>query len=528
MPPAASIFVEAVQQLHALESIRCEFSGLREKLLSTRVSGVMRLRAMSAGVTRRGAVLAAVAVLAAGCSGDGAPPLVEPFDEPEQQAPLQPEVDDEPSAQPEPSVDDAAPVELAGMYEWDPEADSEDAGAFGILEIDPPCVYINEIDPAGQTVRMPDGKLLRIFVRLPQALVRFDAETNSIWVDDEGPMATGEGVTLGGGYSAEAFGRRVFEDECSANASFTASLMAPGLDHMLGFGWDDPPVESRELTNMFDWDPAGGYHDASVEGILEIVPACTYVTDELWVGCVAIEPDPETEPRCVYVTRTDGGQAALASDGAPIRTLVRLSRPLTRYDPDTGELWVGDHGPMTSGDQVIVTGSVGWAAGEAPREEPFEGHCAAHRSFWAASMHPIGSELADADTGGEKSPPLAEMFPWDPKQDVAWYGLDGTLAIETPCVYIDRIDDSPSWLPGRTGGDPTRLLLRLAQPLVRFDEDTGELWVGPDGPFIHGDKVLLGGGPNAIPGRDAALQVYEGGCSAHEVFWTLNVDSDSP
>ena len=488
----------------------------------------MRLRAMRAGVTRRGAVLAAVAVLAAGCSGDGAPPLVEPFDEPEQQAPLQPEVEDEPSAQPEPSVDDAAPAELAGMYEWDSEAGSEDAQAFGILEMDPPCAYINEIDPAGQTVRMPDGKLLRTFVRLPQALVRFDAETNSIWVDDEGPMATGDGVTLGGGYSAEAFGRRVFEDACSANASFTASSMAPGLDHMLGFGWDDPPVEPRELTNIFDWDPAGGYHDASVEGILEIVPACTYVTDELFVGCVAIESDPETAPRCVYVHSTEDTEASLAPDGTPIRTLVRLPRLLVRYDPDTGELWVGNHGPITSGDHVTVNGSVGWVAGDAPREEPFEGRCAAHGSFWAASMQPIGSEPAIVDAGSEQSPPLAGMFPWDPKQDVAWYGLDGTLAIETPCVYIDRIGDSPSWLPGRAGSDPTRLLLRLAQPLVRLDEDTGELWVGSDGPFVHGDKVWLGGGPNAIPGRDAALQVFEGGCSAHEVFWTLNVDADGP
>ena len=488
----------------------------------------MRLRAMRAGVTRRGAVLVAVAVLAAGCSGDGSPPLVEPFDEPEQQAPPQPEVEDEPSAQPEPSVDDAAPAEFAGMYEWDPEAGGDDAVAFGILEIDPTCIYINEIDAAGQTVRMPDGKLLRTFVRLPQALVRFDPETNSIWVRDEGPMATGDGVTLGGGYSAEAFGRRVFEEECSASARFTATSMSLGLDHMLAPGWDDPSVEPQELTNMFDWDPAGGYHDASVEGILEIVPACTYVIDELFVGCVAIEPDPETEPRCVYVDSTEDTEAALEFDGTPIRTLVRLSSRLTRYDPGTGELWVGDHGPMTSGDAVTVTGTVGWVAGDAPREERFEGRCAAHGSFWAASMQPIGSRPADRQTDDRQSPPLAGVFPWDPRQDIAWYALDGTLAIETPCVYIDRVDDSPSWLPGRTDGEPMRLLLRLAQPLVRFDEDTGELWVGPNGPFVHGEKVWLGGGPNAIPGRDAALQVYEGGCSAHEVFWTLNVDAAGP
>ena len=482
----------------------------------------MRLRAMRAGLTRRGAVLVAMAVLAAGCSGNGAPPLVEPFDEPEQQAPPQPEVEAEPSAQPEPSADDAAPAEFAGMYEWDPEAGGDDAWAFGILEIDPTCIYINEIDAAGQTVRMPDGKLLRTFVRLPQALVRFDPETNSIWVRDEGPMATGDGVPDRVGVSPASM------PPSAAMVAARSTWVAGRPRTRLAPGWDDPSVEPQELTNMFDWNPAGGYHDASVEGILEIAQACTYVIDELFVGCVAIEPDPETEPRCVYVDSTEDTEAALEFDGTPIRTLVRLSSPLTRYDPGTGELWVGDHGPMTSGDAVTVTGTVGWVAGDAPREERFEGRCAAHGSFWAASMQPIGSRPADRQTDDRQSPPLAGVFPWDPRQDVAWYALDGTLAIETPCVYIDRVDDFPSWLPGRTDGEPMRLLLRLAQPLVRFDEDTGELWVGPNGPFVHGEKVWLGGGPNAIPGRDAALQVYEGGCSAHEVFWTLNVDAAGP
>ena len=455
----------------------------------------------------------AATVLASGCSGgDDEPPVVEPVepsDELDQADPAR-EVGQEPA--------------LAGL--WDSSAGSDDAQAFGVLVVEPPCVYINELDPAGQAIRMPDGQLLRTFVRLPQAQVRFNAGTNSVWVGSEGPMTTGDEVTLGGGYSAEAFGRHLFENECSANARFTAASVALGLDHMLTPGWDDPSAEPRGLTNMFDWDPAEAYHDASITGVLEIVPACTYVTDELFVGCVAIEPDPETEPRCVYVTSADGGEATPAADGALVRTLVRLPRPLTGYDPGTGELSVGDHGPMTSGDQVTVAGSVGWIAGDAPREEPFEGRCAAHGSFWAAAMRLSSSQPADADTDGEQPPPLAGMFSWDPKQDVAWYGLDGTLAIEAPCAYIDHIDGLSSWLPKRTDGDPMRLFLRLAQPLVRFDEDTGELWVGPGGPFVHGDDVWLAGGPDAIPDRDAIPQVYEGGCSAHEVFWTLEVHAD--
>ena len=417
----------------------------------------------------------------------------------------------------------AAQAGLTGLYLWDSEAVVKDGLAFGVLVIEPPCIYINEIDQAAQPIRMPDGHLLRTFVRLPQSLVRFDAGTNSIWVREEGPMTTGDEVTLGGGYSAEAFGRRVFEDECSANASFTAASMSLGLDHMLAPGWDDSSMESRGLTNMFAWDPDGGFHDASVSGNLEIAPACTYVTDEFFVGCVAIESDPETEPRCVYVNSTEGIAATLAPDGTPIRTLVRLPRPLTRYDPDTGELWVGDRGPMASGDAVVLAGSVGWVAGDAPIEEPFEGRCAAHGSFWAASMRPIDSKSADLDTDDEQSPPLAGMFPWDPKQNVAWYVVDGALAIEAPCVYVD---DITSWgdRVRRTGSDPTRLLVRLAQPLVRFDDSTGALWLGDDGPFFDGDRVSLRGGPNAFPGRDAARQVYDGGCSAHEAFWTLEIE----
>ena len=487
------------------------------------------MQAISAGVKRGGAALIAVVVLAAGCSGgDGPPPVEEqaqPLGDPQQHVSAEPDaIGPAAEEKTDPAAEVSQELPLAGLYVWDSEAGSADAQAFGILEIEPPCVYINEIDASGESIRMPDGKLNRTFVRLPRSLVRFDADTNSIWVRDEGPMTAGDEVTLGGGYSAEAFGRRVFEEECSANARFTAASMTLGLDHMLSPGWDDPPVEPRQLTNMFDWDPAGGYHDTSVSGILEIVPACTFVTDELFVGCVAVEPDLETEPRCVYVTSVDGGEATRADDGSLVRTLVRLPRPLTSYDPDTGELWVGEHGPMTSGDRVTVAGSVGWIAGDPPGEERFEGRCAAHGSFWAASIQPSDSEPADGSTDAEPAP-LAGMFPWDPKQDVAWYVVDGRLAIDAPCVYIADITSNRD-LAQTSSGEPIRLLMRLAQPIVRFDNGTGMLWVGLNGPFAHGDKVSLYGGPNAFPGSDATKQAYEGGCSAHEVFWTLRVGAD--
>ena len=129
------------------------------------------------------------------------------------------------------------------------------------------------------------------------------------------------------------------------------------------------------------------------------------------------------------------------------------------------------------------------------------------------------------DAGSEQSPPLAGMFPWDPKQDFAWNALNGTLAIEAPCVYVKDMTSRQD-LARTSSGEPMRLLLALAQPLVRFDQGTGELWVGSGGPFADDDRVMLLGGPKANPGQDAALQVYKGGCSAHEVFWTLEVRAD--
>ena len=402
----------------------------------------------------------AVVVLAWGCGrGDGSLP-VEPLGQGDQLVSVEPPGQSDHTLPPDPGVESARPAQPEpppGGYVG--EFNSR-AFASGVLEVEPPCVYIYELDQAGQTIRMPDGRLLRTLVDLPPDPVRLDADTDTIWVGTEGPMATGDEVTLSGAYTGGAYGRQVFETRCSANRRFAADSMTLGFDHMLPPGWDDPSVEPGQLTNMFDWDPVGGYHDASVSGILEIVGACTYIVDELFVRCVAVEPDPETVPRCVYLNTTDDepmDEAMLASDRTPLRILVRLPRLLTRYDPDTRELWVGDDGPMTTGDRVVVAGSVGWVVGDAPREEPFEGRCAAHGSFWAAQMGPATSEPGDQARGEREPPPLAGMFPWDPKQDVAWHALAGTLAIEAPCVYADDVSSSED-LVRPSGGEPVRLL----------------------------------------------------------------------
>ena len=72
------------------------------------------------------------------------------------------------------------------------------------------------------------------------------------------------------------------------------------------------------------------------------------------------------------------------------------------YDPDTSAVWVGEDGPMSSGDEVVLTGSEGWQIGSSVNEEDgmhdfaFSWErsygCPAQVSFWAASMSPLTSE----------------------------------------------------------------------------------------------------------------------------------------
>ena len=491
---------------------------------------------------RGAAALIASAVIAVGCSGgDSLPPVEEPVGasgESEQPVPAQQGDEAGPSARPERS-EPGEPSEqseeisreppLAGLYVTDFETVAMTALAVGILDIEPPCVYLYGLDDAdGRTTRMPDGNLQRYLVRLPRAFVRFDSDTGEIWVREEGPMTSGDDVTLGGGGWGGSYVRLTVEGECSAHGIWQASGMTAGLDHMLPFGWGDPPAEPRELTNTFEWDPTGGFGDTSVSGTLEIAPACAYVTDEIWVRCVANEPDLKSEPRCVYVTGTDGGEAAVTAEGAPVRTLVRLPLPLTSYDPDSGELWVAGHGPMTSGDAVTVIGSVGWVAGDTPVEEPFEGGCAAHGSLWAASMQPTGPEPGEAIEADRTVPPLAGMFPWDPKQRLPRHALAGTLMIEAPCVYVDV---GPEWRTDRwyrPDHGLFRMFVRLPQPLVRFDAGSGALWLGKEGPFGTGDYLDFSGGRAVFSDFDSLADYpdtreYDGGCSAHDEFWAMSI-----
>ncbi|MCY4664073.1 MAG: hypothetical protein OXC00_05355 [Acidimicrobiaceae bacterium] len=226
-----------------------------------------------------------------------------------------------------------------------------------------------------------------------------------------------------------------------------------------------------ELSGMYRWNPEGGFHNAQ------------------WSGTFTLDKG------CVYLDVSQQDHMGPATRNGPLRVLVRLPELLTRSDASTGEVWVGEHGPMFTGDEVVVVGSEGWPGdppvgndglwdftvhweGFTPIVEP----CWAHASLFAASMRPAGDRAA-----GE--PPAAELaglglFAWDPEIPNPEGSLElGWLVIEEPCVYFELAHGDAD-AAGRF-----RFFLHLPRPAARFDHATGSLWYGDYGPIANGDKV---------------------------------------
>lgn len=128
-----------------------------------------------------------------------------------------------------PSVTDP----LAGL--WGPGA-SMDALAEGLLLIEWPCVYViyDYMDWPPEERPEPDVSL----IYLPRGPTRYDPDTESIWVHDEGPMVSGDRVELGGGgggweldsdSSDDSLPNIIIPEVCSANVDhrFVAGSMGP-------------------------------------------------------------------------------------------------------------------------------------------------------------------------------------------------------------------------------------------------------------------------------------------------------------
>lgn len=114
---------------------------------------------------------------------------------------------------------------LAGLWDYDENEPFHEALGGGILLIEEPCVYV--IDDHAWIFPPPEEILdpIRFLVKLPREQTRYNPDTQSIWVHDEGPMTSGDRVILGGSPVS-----KTIPDICSTGATsvFTASAMKPG------------------------------------------------------------------------------------------------------------------------------------------------------------------------------------------------------------------------------------------------------------------------------------------------------------
>ena len=392
---------------------------------------------------------------------------------------------------------------LAGLFAWDIEQQHADEAGHGVLIVDPPCLYIQSL-----------GGESRSFLRLPRPLVRLDRDTNSIWFGESGPMTTGDAVTFQAGPSnPKEPGQVSYEGGCSApNDQYSTSVR---LNHesaeidadpisasaSAGAGLSGRPDQEADLAGMYGWDPEGGFHDAT------------------WTGTLVVDHP------CVYVAVADQDGMEVTPEDEALLSLVRLPKPLTSFNSVSGELWVGDYGPMSAGDEVVLVGSEGWQSAwsavnddggmhEFVTDDIHPRKCSAHVSFWTASMRPFGANPAGVPNTAEL--PGLGLYAWE--WDLGHHNAGaegGVLLIEPPCVYYERATlDAETWEPYDEPYEfgPKRFFLKLPRPFVRFDSDSGALWYRQSGPFVDGDEIVMSGGHDDL--SDPLDPYVAAGCTA--------------
>ena len=227
--------------------------------------------------------------------------------------------------------------EFAGMWDYDEEAPFHSAKAEGVLLIEGSCVYVVDdyswLIPGTPSEELPEP--VRIFVSLPRGLTKYDSDNKSVWVNDKGPIVSGDRIEMvGGGVALN------LPDVCSTDVDRAFNVKSMEFkrcklwfpsDHLSQSGCN--PAVSDPLAGMRDYQEGGpGY---PIEGILLIEGRCVYILDD-------------------YSRYFDDGIFEVSPDS--VRIFLVLPRDKTRYDPDTKSIWVHDHGPMKSGDLVKLTG----------------------------------------------------------------------------------------------------------------------------------------------------------------------------
>lgn len=254
-------------------------------------------------------------------------------------------------------------------------------------------------------------------------------------------------------------------------------------------------VVSNVFAGMWDYDAQAPFHSARVEGLLSIEGPCAYIVDDYsWLlPDTPLEELPE-----------------------PVLIFVNLPREQTRYDLDTGSIWVHDYGPITSGDRIeIVGGGIdpslpGACSVGVDRVVNVKSMMFKQCELWFPSDH-----WSQSGCHPSLSDPLAGL--WDFQGSANDAMLEGLLLVEKPCIYI--IEDYGYFildLPPGELAESRRVFLRLPRGPTRYDPDTDSVWVHGEGPMVSGDRVVLGGGfgPDPSQHRIASHRAPPEMCSA--------------
>ena len=247
------------------------------------------------------------------------------------------------------------------------------------------------------------------------------------------------------------------------------------------------PTQGSQTTLRGLWPYDGAVAGAESSGILDIQEPCVYIL-------VPFEGD---------ILRT--------AEGEPVRSFLKLPKSLTRFNPTTDQIWVGDNGPMTSGDYVVMGGS-GSYVDEESFERTYESECVAHGSIVAGSMRRFAKDLQRVyprERKIEAKRLLKGLWPYDPKQDYSTVEIFGTLVIEEPCVYIEPILDGQT--QHTVEGEPVRSFVRLPDTRTFYNSTTDKIWTSGTTPINNGGPVLIHGTMSEATNP----QTYEGTCLAH-------------
>ncbi len=254
----------------------------------------------------------------------------------------------------------------------------------------------------------------------------------------------------------------------------------------------------------------------------------------VWSGTLVVDES------CVYLDvshilddfHQDG--YSIAKDVA-LRGFLHFPIQLVRLDTITGELWAGEYGPMSSGDEVVVVGSGNskqdWSSysNDEYDYEFIEFYrsvngddqnlgCFADTAFYVMSMQSSNS-YSERPVLNLKQSHLIAGLSWEFPRVIPDVAMEVILDIEPPCIYGVPLNHSGELYP-----DFDRLLLELPRPKVHLKIDKNSLWsnyflwIGGTGPMITGDIVTVLGVDSPADSFPLGLELQEVGCSADGVL----------